>query len=605
MTRSIILAMTVALSAIGASAEGWRCPVLNRTFDFPYGWAEESEDPPLSMDSKYAIVAMDAGLEYLGQWMRWNGDYTPTNYSALANRTLSDRLLPRSFFQDMYGKFRNLVNSDYHYTYTSGATTNEVLAFCDNVEFGETSEGSGKYHFNINDFRHIYADWLVPEIGNWDVTLSVAETAVSNAIHDILGEDASRREPWRIPETEMQLTIGDVVLARFFPASWYTALDLTIDGIGQEAFKRILINPFWGVVRHAHYAAFNIPQMFIHCKSRTPYTLTESENDYISYTTYFCQLSTNANFSADLKLNFVTFDTITSNRYTNIRPITYGETVSGRSYAGGSSSSIVLANLPMKKCIRGTFEMMYDLPDIGYTNCYFHNIGYRIATPTNFGIRLPYLYTVRHYGINKEGPASGFPQATSDEDIVYARTLYNYKCVGEGYYGQEVSYDNKGVLSARNYEGYRPDPYWLDANINLPIIDGDIENMSLELQDHPIVQVRYDDTSPTFHFEPMEVPQNADKCLVSYNRRQIEINGEPTWVEDIAGWMSTNTWTFTADKNAAWIGDAPPTTYTVQPTYEEVDGDYFYEAPYNWELSFSFSIDLFSSWISQRWFYWE
>ena len=602
--RRIILAAALTLSAVGASAVGWECPILNRSFDFPYGWAVGSEDPPLSIESKYAIVAMDAGLEYLEQWMRWNSGYTPANYAALTNKTLSASLLPRSFLQSMYGKFRDLVNGDYHYTYTSGEMTNEVLGLCDNVEFGETSEGSGEYYFYINDFRHIYADSLLPEIGNADDSPSVAETAVSNAIHSIIGADASRYEPWHNPPTGTEITIADVIYANDYPRSWAMALDLENYEIGLQAFKHILINPFYGVVRHPHYAGHNIPQMFIHCKSRTPYTLTEVEDDYKSYTTYYCQLTTNADCSADLKLNFVMLDTATSNRYTNTRPITYGETVSGYSYASGSPSSLVMENLPMEKCIRGSFSMMYDLPDIGYTNCHFHNIGYRIAMPTNFGIRLPYIYTVRQYGINKGSPVGGFPQATSDSDDMTVYTLYNYKCEGDDYFGNPISYDSKGVLVGSNLS-YSPDPYLVDANENLPKIDNDIGWMFEQLNSYPIVKVQYDNNSPTFHFEPTEVPNAADKCLVTYNRRQIEINGEQKWEVDVAGWMSTNTWTFTADPNAAWVGVAPPTTYTVQPRYDEVDGHNFYEDPFIWELPFSFSIDLFASWVSQRWFHWE
>lgn len=604
MMRRIILAAALTLSAVGASAEGWKCPILNRSFDFPYGWAVGSEDPPLSMESKYAIVAMDAGLEYLEQWMRWNGGYTPANYAALTNKTLSASLLPRSFLQSMYGKFRDLVNGDYHYTYTSGEMTNEVLGLCDNVEFGETSEGSGEYNFYINDFRHIYADSLLPSIGNADYSPSVAETAVSNAIHSIIGADASRYEPWHNPLTGTAITIADVIYANDYPRSWAMALDLENYEIGLQAFKHILVNPFYGVVRHPRYAGYNIPQMFIHCKSRTPYTLTEVEDDYKSYTTYYCQLTTNADCSADLKLNFVMFDTATSNRYTNTRPITYGETVSGYSYASGSPSSLVMENLPMEKCIRGSFSMLYDLPDIGYTNCHFHNIGYRIAMPTNFGIRLPYIYTVRQYRINKGSPVGGFPQATSDSDDMTVYTLYNYNCEGNDYFGNPISYDSKGVLVGSGLS-YRPDPYLVDANVNLPKIDNDIERMFEQLNGYPIVKVQYDNNSPTFHFEPTEVPNAADKCLVTYNRRQIEINGEQTWEVDVAGWMSTNTWTFTADPNASWVGVAPPATYTVQPTYYEVDGNYFYEDPFNWELPFSFSIDLFASWVSKRWLYWE
>lgn len=602
--RRIILAAALTLSAVGASAEGWKCPVLNRTFDFPYGWAVGSEDPPLSMESKYAIVAMDAGLEYLEQWMRWNGGYTPANYASLTNNALSDKMLPRSFLQSMYGKFGDLVNGNYHYTYTSGEMTNEVLGLCDNVEIGETSEGSGEYYFNINDFRHIYADSLLPSIGNAYYSTSVAETAVSNAIHSIVGAEASRYEPWHNPLTGTAITIADVIYANDYPRSWAMALDLENYEIGLQAFKHILINPFYGVVRHPHYGGYNIPQMFLHCKSRTPYTLTEVEDDYKSYTTYFCQLTTNADCSADLKLNFVMFDTATSNRYTNTRPITYGETVSGYSYASGSPSSLVMENLPREKCIRGSFSMMYDLPGIGYTNCHFHNIGYRIAMPTNFGIRLPYIYTVRQYSINKGSPVGGFPQATSDSDDMTVYTLYNYKCEGIDYFGNPISYDSKGVLVGSNWS-YSPDPYLVDANVNLPKIDNDIEFMFEQLHGYPIAKVRYDDTSPTFHFEPAEVPNAADKCLVTYNDRQVEVNGEPIWVVDVAGWMSTNTWTFTADPNAAWIGAAPPATYTVQPTYDEVDGHNFYEDPFNWELPFSFSIDLFASWVSKRWLYWE
>ena len=600
--RRIILAAALTLSAVGASAVGWECPILNRSFDFPYGWAVGSEDPPLSIESKYAIVAMDAGLEYLEQWMRWNSGYTPANYAALTNKTLSASLLPRSFLQSMYGKFRDLVNGDYHYTYTSGEMTNEVLGLCDNVEFGETSEGSGEYYFNINDFRHIYPDSLLPEIGTHYGSPSVAETAVSNAIHSIIGADASRYEPWHNPLTGTAITIADVIYANDYPRSWAMALDRTNSEIGQQAFKRILINPFYGAVRHLQYVGDNIPQMFLHCKSRTPYTLTEVEDDYKSYTTYYCQLTTNADCSADLKLNFVLFDTATSNRYTNTRPITYGETVSGYSYASGSPSSIVMENLPREKCIRGEFSMMYDLPDIGYTNCRFHNIGYRIAMPTNFGIRLPYIYTVRCYSINKGSPASGFPQATSDVDDMYVYTLYNYKCEGGDYFGGAISYVSNGVLVASN-GSYSPDPYLLDANVNLPKIDNDIEFMSEQLHGYPIAKVQYDNTNPTFHFEPEEVPNAADKCLVTYNHRQVEVNGEMVWEVDVAGWMSTNTWTFTADANAAWVGVAPSATYTVQPTYAEVDDHIFY--PYNWELPFSLSIDLFASWVSNRWLRWE
>ena len=117
--------------------------------------------------------------------------------------------------------------------------------------------------------------------------------------------------------------------------------------------------------------------------------------------------------------------------------------------------------------------------------------------------------------------------------------------------------------------------------------------------------MQYDNTNPTFHFEPEEVPNAADKCLVTYNHRQVEVNGEMVWEVDVAGWMSTNTWTFTADANAAWVGVAPSATYTVQPTYAEVDGHDFYEYPYNWELPFSLSIDLFASWVSNRWLRWE
>lgn len=604
MMRRIILAAALTLSAIGASAEEWDCPILNRYFDFPYGWAVGSEDPPLSMESKYAIVAIDAGIEYLGQWMRWNGGYTPTNYSALYNRTLSDRLLPRSFFQSMYGKFRDLINGDYHYTYTSGEMTNEVLALCYYVEIRETSEGSGEYYFYINDFRHIYPDSLLPEIGTHCGSPSVAETAVSNAIHSIIGADAIRYAPWHNPLTGTAITVADLIYANNYPRSWTIALDLENYEIGSRAFKQILINPFYGAVRYLYFTAHNVPQMFMHCKSRTPYTLTEAEDDYKSYTTYFCQLTTNANCSADLKLNFITFDTTVSNRYTNTRPITYGETISGCSSASGSPSSLVMENLPMEKCIRGEFSMMYDLPNIGYTNCHFHNIGYRIAMPTNFGIKLPYIYTVRHYGIDKGSPVSGFPQKTSDIDDILIHTLYNYKCEGSDYFGGAISYVSNGVLVASN-GSYSPDPYLLDANVNLPKIDNDIESMSELLHGYRIAKVQYDNTNPTFHFEPMEVPNAADKCLVSYNRRQIEINGEQTWVEDIAGWMSTNTWTFTEDTNAAWIGVAPSATYTVQPTYKEVDDHDFYEDPYPWELPFSLSIDMFASWVSQRWFHWE
>ena len=604
MTHRIILAVTVILSAICASAEGWFCPVLNRTFDFPYGWAVGSEDPPLSMESKYAIVAMDAGLEYLEQWMRWNGDYTPANFNALSNKTLSASLLPRSFFRSMYGKFRDLVNGDYHYTYTSGEMTNEVLGLCDNVEFGETSEGSGEYRFYINDYRHIYPDSLLPEIGTHYGSPSVAETAVSNAIHSILGKDARRDVSWLNPSPATPITIADLIKASYYPKSWTMALDRTNSEIGQQAFKRILINPFYGAVRHLHYAGDNIPQMFMHCKSRTPYTLIEEVDDHLSYTTYLCELSTNADYSADVKLNYQSFETSVSNRYTNIKPITYGEAIEGTAYASGNAASIVFENIPMKKCIRGTFEKMYNLPNIGYTNCYFHNIGYAVATTaTNIRIRLPFVNTVRHYSINKGVPASGFPEATSDIDKIYTYTLYNYKCEGYDYYGNNVSLSGRGLLSGANNNG-NVDPYLRTANYSL-LIDSALVDISLKLNNYPTIKVIYDSTSPAYHFEPMEVPQNADKCLVSYNRRQIEINGEQTWVEDIAGWMSTNTWTFTADTNAAWIGDAPPHTFEINPSWEEVNGSSIYQAPYTWELPFSFSIDLFASWVSQRWFNWE
>ena len=158
-------------------------------------------------------------------------------------------------------------------------------------------------------------------------------------------------------------------------------------------------------------------------------------------------------------------------------------------------------------------------------------------------------------------------------------------------------------MSGANNNG-NVDPYLRTANYSL-LIDSALVDISLKLNNYPTIKVIYDSTSPAYHFEPMEVPQNADKCLVSYNRRQIEVNGEQTWVEDIAGWMSTNTWTFTADKNASWIGDAPPHSFEIQPSWQEIDGHSVRQDPYPWELPFSFSIDLFASWVSQRWFNWE
>ena len=214
------------------------------------------------------------------------------------------------------------------------------------------------------------------------------------------------------------------------------------------------------------------------------------------------------------------------------------------------------------------------------------------------------MNTVRHYSINKGVPASGFPVATSDIDEIHTYTLYNYKCEGYDYYGDNVSLSGRGLLSGANNNG-NVDPYLRTANYSL-LIDSALVGISLKLNNYPTIQVIYDNTSPAYHFEPMEVPQNADKCLVSYNRRQIEINGEQTWVEDIAGWMSTNTWTFVEDKNAAWIGDAPPHTFEIKPSWEDVNGNsVVYQDPNPWELPLSFSIDPSAPWVSQRWLRWE
>lgn len=595
-TRLFIAAALSSL-ALSAWAFGWYCPTLGREFDFPYAWSGEG-DPPLSMESKYAIVAMDAGLEYLSHWMKWEWNYVPANYAALANRTLSDKLLPASFLQSMFGKFGNLINDDYHYTYRSGEMTNEVLAFVDNFEIGYDGTGGSGDFVGIDDFRRIYPSSLFPHIGGY-TGYSPAHDVVTNAYYNILGTRPKVWDSWLDYADGYPVDLGELIFANDNSYSWSLAFG------GTMPYYTILKDVFYGYARQYHHMSANIPQMLLHCKSRTPYLFIEAEDVYTSYTTYFCQLTTNADNTASLKLNYVYFDTETSNAYSRTRPITYGDKISGSAYASGSPAQIVLENVPMKWCVRGEFEMMYDLPGFGYTNYIFQNIGVAIAMPTNFGMRLPYEYTVRHYGITKDRIASGFPSAPHGEFMAYPKTLYNYDCDGYDYYGNTIAYSAKGILDAVDYIDFPSNnPYEVSNAFQLPQIDNDISGISWALHDYPRVQVKYDDSDPTYAIPVQPHPTASDLCLVTYNRRETVVNGETLTVVDIAGWMHTNSWTFVEDRTGH-LDPPPPATYTFSPTYEEVDGDWFYDDPYYWELPFHFYIDMFSTIVPEKWVRWE
>lgn len=595
--RAIRTAAAAALAAVALSAcaEGWRCPVLNRFFDFPWGWPVQSADPPLTMESKYAIMAMDAGLDFYNHWMKWQPDYAPANQQQLVAGTVDDKMLSRNFIAGIYTRFATLINDNYHYTYRSGEQTNEVLAFAYNVEMGYEAQDIGTY-FVVDDLRRVPPSQQFPNIGGSQAP-DYAALAVSNAIHDILGVDATHMPSFTDPNGGVH-DISDVTYTKSYPLTWGLAMDNRAfnppECLQAGSFYPVVLDPFKAYLRHEHFLGNDIPQMFMHCKSRTPFNYTERKDVHTSTTTYLCQLTTNADDSATLKLTYVFFSTSHSNEYVHTRPISYGDKISGQSEAQGVAYGIGLENLKTRKAIIGEeIHREVYIPSSGLTKyCLLYPCGYAIDEERTWGERLDYDFVVKSHYITKGNDfARGFPAATCAQDWGQAWTLYSYECEGEDYYGGPVSYSGEGIEASGVASN---NPYYVDFEYNSRAFDSDIYNISEALHTLPSIEVYYDQSNPEFTLGPFPHPTHPDMCIV------VSVDDNYSTV----GWMYTNTWNFVEDAAAGWIGAGPYMAEIVYPNYYEKDGDYLYEL-FPWELPFHFYVDMFASWISNKWGVWE
>ena len=594
----IAAAAFLVACAISAHATGWYCPVLGREFDFPWGWSGDSAyDPNLTMDSKYAIMATDAGLDFYNHWMKWQPDYIPANQQQLVAGTVDDKMLSRNFMAGIYTRFATLINDDYRHTYVgSGGMTNEVLALAYNVEMGYNQPST---YFVVDDLRHVPTYEALPNIGG-SMSPEYAVLAVSNAIHDILGIDATRKPSFTSAYGDTY-DIGDIVYAKNCWYTWGLAYDNRAfnppECLQAGSFYPVVLDPFKSYLRHAHYLGNDIPQMFMHCKGKTPFTYTERKDVYTSTTTYLCELTTNADNSATLKLTYVLFGTSTSNEYVHTRQLCYGDKVSGQSEAQGSAYGIGIGNLKTRKAIIGeVIHREVYIPSTGQTKyCLLYPCGYAIDEERTWGEQLDYDYVVTsHYITKQNSPVGGFPAATSAWDWGQSWTLYNYNSDGSDYYGNPASYDGKGIAGGGGGGG-TTDPYYADFWFNSREFDSDIYNMSEALHTMPSIEVYYDQGNPEFTFPPITPPTAPDMCLV------VSVDNGTYSTE---GWMYTNTWNFVEDQGASWLGAGPPAAEIVYPYYYEKDGDWLYEL-FPWELPFHFYVDMFASWISNKWGMWE
>ena len=92
-------------------------------------------------------------------------------------------------------------------------------------------------------------------------------------------------------------------------------------------------------------------------------------------------------------------------------------------------------------------------------------------------------------------------------------------------------------------------------------------------------------------------------CIVTSNHRD-DPDHPGDRIVDVEGWMYTNDWNFVEDPGAWWTGAGPSMTELVYPQYYEKDGDALYEL-FPWQLPFTFAVDMFSKWVSNRWGMWE
>lgn len=599
-----IAAAALAVASVAAFAD-WYCPVLNRSFDFPFGWPEGSSSPPLTMDSKYAKVATDAGLEYYRQWMLWNGSYIPANQQALAARTLSDKLLPRDFVAGTFGKFGSLVNDDYHAVYGSGEMTNEVLAFAFNTEIDIFSDGSSTY--GVDDLRRVPSSSLFPNIGG-EQSRSPADIAISNALANTCGVQATPLTPFYYDGASVDL--ATILGAWDYMASWSLAMEYRQleppDCLQAGSFYPIVNDPWRSYLRHYHYRVNDIPHMLFRCRGRTPFNYTETEDWQVSSTYYYCELTTNDDATATLKLNYVLFEHTTSNAYSLTRPLFYGERVTGEAQAEGTAYGVALGNLQTAEAVIGQefWRDVYIEQMSSNVHCCLWPVGYRIAEERDFGTKLDYRYKLKKYAIAKRAnyENAGFPASTSAYDCSNVWTLYQYDSDGSDYYGNPATYSGKGVENSGTV--MTNDPYYVDHYFNSQAFDSDVYYMSEALHPTVGIEVYYDQGDPEFTLGPYPVPNAADKCLVTYNHRPAQDGGVEV---DVAGWMYTNTWNFVYEPSAWWGGitaTCPKVTEVVYPQYYEKDGDALYELS-PWQLPFTFAVDMFSKWVSNRWGMWE
>ena len=404
--------------------------------------------------------------------------------------------------------------------------------------------------------------------------------------------------------------LATIIYAWDYMLSWSLAMDYRQldppECLQAGSFYPIVSDPWRSYLRHYHHTGEDIPHMLFRCRGRTPFSYNERVDWQISSTYYYCELTTNDDATATLKLNYVLFEHTTSNAYSLTRPLFYGERVTGEAQAEGTAYGVALSGLRTKKtCIMdGEFWRDVYIPSTGETkHCCITPCVYKIAEERSFGTKLDYLYRLKKYAITKRANYEnvGFPAATSAYDRSNVWTLYQYDSDGSDYYGNPATYSGKGIESSGSVA--TNDPYYVDHYFNSQAFDSDIYYMSEALHPSVGIEVYYDQGDPEFTLGPFTVPNHPDMCIVTSNHR-ADPDHPGVRVVDVEGWMYTNDWNFVEDPGAWWDGAGPTMTEIVYPQYYEKDGDAIYEL-FPWQLPFTFAVDMLSKWVSNRWGMWE
>ena len=309
-----VIATALAFLCAAQAAYGWHCSALNRDYAFPYdsgGLYPIGENDKVTMSSKEAMVSLGSGLEWITNVALFAHGNEPVCATKLRTHDFTTNLLPKAYMDWMYNQTRDIFTRDWHATYSDGHGTNtiEILGLHYgnpwDIEYEESPPPdplSGD--IRLCDIRHhFYSEAFdFPKQPGWGRLV----TTYSNSFERILGYPPNLYEN----KGNTYLSFDDIINYYYYANLW----NILLPTPGDPPNLQYLVNESFpaAFVSHQAFADLCLSYKF---GGASPFLVETSKSRYTTYTNFDVSITTNADYTATMRLTFTGYGTPT---YTNL-----------------------------------------------------------------------------------------------------------------------------------------------------------------------------------------------------------------------------------------------------------------------------------------------